>query len=799
MKNARKRGRIFYMRGEKMAIDFMPDPRSVYFKSLSNHEGYEEILAQGINVLSNNPFDIKKNDTAERRLKLALDVLKSGIDSEKLTEQQYIQNLISGISDTKLQQAFSSQLNQIMGDPFDYMGLINLINSILLGSKNYLAILQLEQKRMNELDKIYKNLIDTTNKTEEEIYTEQEEIKNIYLERHSMNNSQYSSFFTNITPTIDYLLAQYITNIASKITKDKQAIALIESQIASQKGNNQSVGTYILNNIIEQTNQAIPLIVSKALDENAASLNELMKFIEVEEFHNIQINGETVDFGLKNKSTKNIKIDQKKEKIEEQIKTSGDTLAKLLLEIEPNLNRADKNNVLVNILNQRSYSQSDSTKDGRIIFDLIEELRAKMEALEKKEEELAQIKNKRTKAYRETANIINSSKTNISGLQRRISRFVHGKIKKIIEKETEVQAKILAAQKIKEILTPSIISISGPQFSEIIDNYLQTIGENFFSGPKNAKADTVTIHLSPNQSKAKLQNDPILSAINSGLEGSETLFYDAFQEGLPKAGEATSFKQGNTAWYSAVKAQRDRILQNIDLSNKNEIEKAQMLEQIAKQMKNSIVITETMKTFNQYNNDIGFLSGSLGPNVLQQITNFSELFEKAGVPISSQEQEWLITALVNCSSSAIGTANKEPLEKYLSAMAGFAVFDEGSAEIEMIVNTTQNIYIDYSPQIMHLYKLNGLYFPGSYILQRIYDNLQNCINDLVSETTNNDGAVIRATASEKLIGSHSQDEGTARWARVYEAAQSNSITSINVAFLSGLLNIVDQLFAAFSQ
>ena len=776
-----------------MAIDFTPDPRSVYFNSLFEHEGYEQILLQGIETLNNNPFDIKENNQANKKINLALKVLQSGIETEKNTETQYIQNLINNIQDKELKQIFSNQINQIFGESFDYIKFIDLINSILLGTNNYLATIQLEQKRMNELDKAYKSLIDTTNKTQNEIKQEQENIKNIYLERHSMNNSQYSSFFSNITPTIDYLLAQYITNISNKIIRNKEALALIESQIAAQSGNNQSIGTYILNNVIEQTKNAIPFIATKALEDNAASLNEMLSFIEIQEFSHIKINGEEMDFGLKNKKSKNIKLDLEAEKLEDKIKTSGDRLAKLLLEIEPNLNPKDTSNILVNILNQKSRSG----KERESIFDLITKLRQEMEILETNEENLKKIQNKRSKEYSSINENIFSNKQNIAKLQQRISRFVHSKIKGIIKKETEEQAKVLAAKKINEILKPSIISITGPQFSEIIDNYFQNIGENFFSGPKNTKADTVTIILSLDQSNTKLQDKKILNAINNGLKGSESLFYDTFQEALPKAGEATSFKQGRSAWFSAVTSQRERILQNIKLNNKTEQQKAEILAQIAKQMKNSIVITETMKTFNQYNNDIGFLGGSIGPNILQQINNFAELFEKAGVPISTQEQDWLLTALVNCSTATIGTDNKEPIEKYLSAMAGFAVFDEGAAEIEMLVDTTQNIYIDYSPQIMHLYKLNGLYFPGSYILQRIYDNLQNYINNMTSTAINNDGAVIRATASEKLIGSHKQDEGPARWERVYQAAQDRSVTSIEVAFLSGLFNIIEQLYDNF--
>ena len=89
-----------------------------------------------------------------------------------------------------------------------------------------------------------------------------------------------------------------------------------------------------------------------------------------------------------------------------------------------------------------------------------------------------------------------------------------------------------------------------------------------------------------------------------------------------------------------------------------------------------------------------------------------------------------------------------------------------------------------------------MYFPGSYILSRIYENLMKTSTEATSQITNNDGAVISASASEALIGSHKQDSGAARWARVFGAAQE--VTSVSVAFISGLLDIVNQLSDAFT-
>ena len=150
-------------------------------------------------------------------------------------------------------------------------------------------------------------------------------------------------------------------------------------------------------------------------------------------------------------------------------------------------------------------------------------------------------------------------------------------------------------------------------------------------------------------------------------------------------------------------------------------------------------------------------------------------------------------AMVNCSDAAIGVENKDPIERYLSLMAGFALFDEGSAEVEIIATAekTENFYSKHSPKIMHLYKLNGLYYPGSYILTRIREHLTNITNQVTSEMLNNDGAIIDARGDEKLIDSYRGKDTATTWKNVYNAALDR--TKIRVAFLSGLLDVVNKL------
>ena len=215
-------------------------------------------------------------------------------------------------------------------------------------------------------------------------------------------------------------------------------------------------------------------------------------------------------------------------------------------------------------------------------------------------------------------------------------------------------------------------------------------------------------------------------------------------------------------------------------------------------MKDTLIVTETDKTFNTYFKDIGFVSGSLGPNVATQINNFKELFNSAGVGMSDEEAKWLEVAIVNCSPAAIGSANKGPIEQYLSTLAGFAVFDEGSAELELITqNIKEKALLKSSPKLLHLYKLDGLYYLGSFILQQIHEQLTSVFKDTGEQVESqiHDGAHIRATATESIIPKRellSRQDMISWWADTYEIA-STQYTSIDVSFLSNLFNIVNQL------
>ena len=793
MRNARICGRIFYMWGEKMkidleGIDFNPDYRSLYLKSLKDEPGFYRIYNEGTTWLSSHSlFGEKYNNLTMQKFKMALLILERGINQEREVEQAYFNNILtnSSIDLSPLKNEFS---NLFASDgSFNYIKFIELINKILLGTEEYKSILDLEGKRLEELNNNFNSLIEGLNEeAAEQKYTN---FRNIYLERHSLQHSEFSSYFSNVTSTIDYIMAETVNATANEVLKDQNLINIIQQQIISNNNiTNDEIKLIILNKILKIVTEKIPEIVNAALNKNANLKQKILTNIEEELINDISIisiNGQDYNFGQKEKS--NIKI-YKNENKEITYNVIGENLAQNLLKLikTKDINSSD-------LLQKILYNKIDEEKT---VLD-------KLNELQKLINEANNIK-KNLKKQPENQMLIeglSEIQKQISKLKVRISTFVRNDLDKLIEENLSQEAKIVMAENLQKALAIEAISITGPQFSEIIDSIIQKIKSEeidvFFSGPQNLKADTInimvpTIKLNNNNNKSitNLNNQ-----INNYIKNNTSNFYKEFQSYLPGPGEATSFKQGKEAWKTAIKNQANQLINQLSKIIPDKQKQLKMIKEVMKQLKETIVTTNTMKTFNQYQNTIGFISGSIGPNISTQLNNIAELFESAGVGLGTGEIQWLEIAIVNCAPAALGDANQNSIERYLSTLAGFAVFDEGSAEIETLASTAQSYYMRSSPKLMHLYKLNGFYFPGSYILQRIFDNLKNIIS---SDMINTDGVKIRATADDSVINKTESDLSK-RWSSTFNTASSNKYTSIEITFLSGLLNIVQQLKEAFNK
>ena len=110
------------------------------------------------------------------------------------------------------------------------------------------------------------------------------------------------------------------------------------------------------------------------------------------------------------------------------------------------------------------------------------------------------------------------------------------------------------------------------------------------------------------------------------------------------------------------------------------------------------------------------------------MNNLYEIFEAAGLKLSQDDQDWLLMSVINCSpASLIGDKKQNIIEDYLGALAAFALFDEGGAEAEIISGVAEKTRGGYSsPNILHLYAVNSMYVPGSYVLTKVLEEVQAC-------------------------------------------------------------------------
>ncbi len=386
------------------------------------------------------------------------------------------------------------------------------------------------------------------------------------------------------------------------------------------------------------------------------------------------------------------------------------------------------------------------------------------------------------------------------------------------------------------------LGINGPILSEIkllIQNTLinETNSRLNWIGKGNVKTDAFEI-FTPGISNKQLktinyQRDPNLKtlvlAINKKMLAQRNKLLDEFASGLENMTEL--YTQEHKKLYNRYSiyasrylealsnyTQKDKMIQTliektvkqVRAQIKGTIPQTQLLAKILAErqsaflnsLKNTLYISSTMKTYNEYQNDIGFIGGSLGGNVITQLAHLGVLFRNAGMELTKDEFEWLLFAIINCSSvSVVGEKNKNIIENYLGAIAAFALFDEAGAELFMLKQQlTDRKNAQSSSNILHLYGLNGIYYPGSFILTQVLESVQSMqtVMDIDSIESNiHNGISIINGANYKMIPNRNGRANTKKpsnsdpWGTVSKKVIAS--THLKITFMAGLLGILDNL------
>jgi hypothetical protein len=114
-------------------------------------------------------------------------------------------------------------------------------------------------------------------------------------------------------------------------------------------------------------------------------------------------------------------------------------------------------------------------------------------------------------------------------------------------------------------------------------------------------------------------------------------------------------------------------------------------------------IENSVKYARYYLNDWGFHGGSLGAALPEQLINFENIMNQAGIN-NSLDINWLTFAILNAGDGMIGSANKTAIEDYLSAFASLLMFRTGGELAKQVKHNMEN-YVIETTNTMHLYSL----------------------------------------------------------------------------------------------
>lgn len=184
------------------------------------------------------------------------------------------------------------------------------------------------------------------------------------------------------------------------------------------------------------------------------------------------------------------------------------------------------------------------------------------------------------------------------------------------------------------------------------------------------------------------------------------------------------------------------------------------------------------------NTDIRGLQGaSFGKNVLEQLSIIKVTMQDI---FTDMDINWLLFAMLNAGSQAIGTKNKRSLEDYFSTMIGFLMFNDGQMAVEDVVETI-NITNSGSYDI-HLYTINGIYIPNSFILQKTYDALMGVSTDIIANAKG-----IKATLTTYNGGPINPDISLELSDWDTTSNEALSITKLDMHFLAGMIDVVEAI------
>lgn len=179
----------------------------------------------------------------------------------------------------------------------------------------------------------------------------------------------------------------------------------------------------------------------------------------------------------------------------------------------------------------------------------------------------------------------------------------------------------------------------------------------------------------------------------------------------------------------------------------------------------------------------GFGGAAFGSNLFNEIDILADVGNAGGLAFSKEDKEDFIMAMINAGQEMIGNSLKPQLENYFSTFIGLLMFNDAEIAAFDIQKWIQNNKeLQSSVQDLHLYQLNGVLVPSSYILEKTYEALAPLPNEI---QTNTRGLSLHLITYDKGPINHNWDLTAAT------AIEKTKFERMH--FLAGFFDFIDEL------
>lgn len=767
-----------------MGKNFLPSRRTftrfVFYRSLLENdtrygpEGEETFLEAGDYLR-----EIKNSDQQIQGFENALALLKKIIDNEKRKELLFLRT--NFLNNPLIPEIIQKEIeNFIYNDNFDYLHFIKLLNNIYAENELLQKRLEEEKERIEEITKISTQGV---TRFRGAYFKRQGDKASLQLKRiktlkgHRLRSETFSGYKKekNVNGKTEQTFTRYIdkdtTRMLSKLVNQRERNLYLQDL----RKRNQSKIVRLINQELSKR-EGYQLLVQTLQDNNPVKLRQITEILDliVLQYLNRALSEEIAELEKEDSSKSN------KELLFSYLRSSDD------------YQRRDKFSQEVSKQIDSLFTQSENT-----LFDL-----SFLDSLSKN-------------IYAENFDPAAELKKEKENLKKELSAYglltTRGKLvaernqKKVLDKlsgkeRIELEKVIDAFQKIK--ISPASVAKSmklkqngklwfqseiGGALTQLASGAINT----YMSGSSSNKDDSITMYLNYDLPELDLQNSDV-DKIYREIQQEVTIATKKYNETLMESSSSgemdlTSIKERN----KKLRAAAEKFQRAIDKQNEKLSEQLETNRKII----NLFTVHETNKDYGFLDNDVGFTAGVLGksagkgmpPELFSVLENIAKMAELGG--LDKVDIKRLAFCAINCTDFLVGGYYnmQEPLENYLSLLAGALMFNDAELIMQEVNNS---IKLPSSVHQIHIYRLNNLYFPLSFILQNTYEAFSD-LNKEVAQLSNKGNQV------HIINNYHWENFGQidTLTKEIWEETgkKATNATTIQMTFLAGFADILDEL------